>query len=121
MIKSGTLPAKTRTSMKGSVARNSHRVKAAPMTTATANNHRRATCRFIRNNNSEVSVAPKSTSPMMSNREPDSRAMGSVRGSTSPPRTRQPSASGMLIAKVARQPPTEISSPPSVGPMTAIV
>ena len=27
----------------------------------------------------------------------------------------------MLIANVARQPPTEISRPPSVGPMTAIV
>ena len=43
------------------------------------------------------------------------------RGRRSAPRTRQATASGTLTVKIVRQPPRPISSPPSVGPMTAMV
>ncbi len=48
-------------------------------------------------------------------------AAAECRGSSSMPSTRQATASGMLTAKIARQPAAPMSRPPKVGPITTMV
>ena len=61
-----------------------------------------------------------SAMPGRSSRATPAGAAGRRRGSRRAPRTRQASDSGMFTAKIVCQPPKPMSSPPSVGPMTAM-
>ena len=67
-----------------------------------------------------TSVAAKSSTPGMS-RYRRSAGTASDLGSTNQPSARQAIASGTFSANVARQPPTAMSRPPRVGPITAMV
>ncbi|GAA3366517.1 hypothetical protein GCM10020366_70440 [Saccharopolyspora gregorii] len=74
----------------------------------------------IRNSSSALSVAANSAMPGTSS-EPEPDSCPPPRGSRSAPSTRQASESGMFTANTVRQPPNPISSPPRVGPTTAMV
>lgn len=120
--------------MNGSATRSSRAAKPAAAAAVTTGRYKWATCGLIRNSISEVSITANSAMPAMSTPPVLPAPFVSFRaafsrifcragrfGSRSVPRTRQASDSGMLMVKMVRQPPRPISSPPRVGPMTAMV
>ncbi|GAA4986560.1 hypothetical protein GCM10025734_10870 [Kitasatospora paranensis] len=111
--------------MKGCAARSSRSVRAVAAAAVVTGRYQWEVCGCIRNSSRLTSMVANSSMPARSTRvvrRTPSAARGTgVLGSRRRPRTRQARESGMLTARVARQPPTPISRPPRVGPMTAMV